>query len=95
MTNILEILENNGFSVTDEGNGFFINQYTPAGEDWGFHLDELADIKEYAENFDPDEEFEMWVDAKKNGVAGVPSYAELLHDQIWKRDILRTVANEI
>lgn len=90
-----EILENNGFLVTDEGNGYFIEQYTPAGEDWGFYLDNLADIKKYAENFDENEEFEMWVEAKKNGVAGVPDYSDLWQDQLWKKEILNTVANEI
>lgn len=95
MKNIKKILEDNNFVVTKEGNQYFISQYTPAGEDWGFYLDKLEDLKTYAENFDPDEEFEMWVEAKKNGVSDVPSYRELLDDQEWKQEILLKMAEQI
>lgn len=95
MTDIKQLLEDNDFDVTKEDNRYFIHQYTPAGEDWGFYLDNLEDLKDYAENFDVDEEFEMWVEAKKNGVSGVPSYRELLDDQQWKQDILTKIAQQI
>ena len=93
---IIKILKENGFYVKQEDDGqWFISQYTPAGEDWGFYLKDLHDLPEYAENFDPDEEFEMWVEAKKNGVSGVPSYSELLEDQQWKQKTLQEVAELI
>lgn len=95
MTDIKKVLEENGFGVSKEDDQFLIEQYTPAGEDWGFYLDKLSDICEYAENFDVDEEFEMWVEAKQNGANGVPSYADLLEDQQWKKDLLMKVADEV
>lgn len=95
MTDIKKVLEENGFGVSKEDNQFFIHQFTPCGEDWGFYLDKLSDIYDYAENFDIDEEFELWVDAKKSGVSGIPSYAELIEDQQWKKDLLEKVAEEV
>lgn len=93
---IIKILKDNGFCVNQEDDGqWFISQYTPAGEDWGFYLEDLHDLPEYAENFDVDEEFEMWVEAKRNGVSGVPSYSDLFEDQQWKQQTLREVAELI
>lgn len=91
---IKTILMENGFEVTKESDGYAIHQYTPEGEDWWLYFDKLGDIVSYAENFDPEEEFEMWVEAKHNGVSGVPAIPELWQDQLWKRDILNKVAME-
>ena len=85
-------LEKYGFDVSKEENGYSIQQYTPAGEDWWLYFDKLDDIKQYAENFDEGEEFSMWVQAKQNGVRGVPEYSELWQDQLWKKEILKSVA---
>lgn len=86
---IIKILEDNGFCVNKEDNQYFISQYTPAGEDWGFYLEDLHDLPKYAEKF------EMWVEAKQNGVRCVPSYSDLLKDQQWKQQTLRKVAESI
>lgn len=37
-------------------------------------------LESYYENFDIDEHIEMWVEAKQNGVSGVPSIRELVDD---------------
>ena len=37
-------------------------------------------LEAQAADFDPDEHIEMWIEARKNGVRGVPSTRELLHD---------------
>lgn len=37
-------------------------------------------LESYYEDFDIDEHIEMWVEAKRNGVSGVPSISELLDD---------------
>lgn len=93
---IIRLLEENGFYVKQEDDGqWLIHQYTPAGEDWSFYLEDLHNLPEYADNFDVDEEFEMWVEAKRNGVSGVPSYRDLLEDQEWKQKILKEVAELI
>ena len=93
--NIRKILENNGFNVDVIDGGFEISQYTPAGEDWLLTFNKLEDIVDYAENFDPEEEFTMWIEAKQNGVRGVPSVPELWKDQLWKQELMNKVADEI
>ena len=96
MIDVKKILEDHGFNVEQQEDGqWFISQYTPAGEDWGFSIGSLAEIKEYAENFDPEEEFSMWIEAKHNGVKGVPGIAELWQDQLWKQEILKKCASEV
>lgn len=99
MTNIRRILENNGFEVTKERDGYSLQQYTPAGEDWNLYFEKLTDIKSYAEGFDPEEEFEIWVEAKIHGYptmrASIPCYSELWQDQLWKQELLDKIATEI
>lgn len=53
------------------------------------------DIFDYAEDFDSDSEFEMWVEAKIQGDKSVPGYPELYKDQLWKEKILKDVVVEI
>lgn len=62
-----------------------MQQETPAGEDWNLSFNKLQDIKDYAENYDPEEDFNIWIEAKQNGVPGV---AELWQDQLWKQNLL-------
>lgn len=63
-----------------------LSQGSPAGEDFSFGVwyknakDLVNEIKDYAECFDIDEHVEMWIDAKRNGVAGVPSISDLVED---------------
>lgn len=82
-------LENKGFTVTETNGGYEIQQYTPAGEDWLIEVGELEEFREYAQNFSPEEEFEMWYEAGRNGVGGVPAIPELWKDQMWKKKTLR------
>lgn len=86
------ILERYGFDISKDECGYFIHQYTPAGEDWGFYVEKLKEVIDYAETFSPDEEFLMWLEAKKSGVSGVPSSDELWKDQLWKQEILEKVS---
>lgn len=95
MKNIKRVLEKNGFNVQKESDAFFISQYTPAGEDWNMAVSKLEDIIEYAEVFDPEEEFAMWIEAKQNGTKGIPSPAELWEDQLWKQETLKKCASEV
>ena len=81
-----------GFNVRKTSDGYELQHYTPEGEDWNIYLNHLKDIKEYAENFDPEEEFSMWFEAKQNGVEGVPGVARLWQDQLWKEELLNKIA---
>ena len=40
----------------------------------------LSDIRARYDYFDPDEHVEMWIEAKHNGVSGVPSIRELVEE---------------
>lgn len=93
--NIVKILEDNGFNVNCSDGEYELQQYTPEGEDWYLSFKNLEEITEYAEDFDPDEEFDMWWNARKT-VSGVPQSASvLLKDQLWKQELLLKIKNEI
>ena len=92
---IRKILEKHGFNVEGSRGNWNIQQYTPEGEDWFLMFTHLKDVKEYAENYDPADDFDMWWKARKS-VAGVPqSPSDLWKDQLWKQEKLRAVADEI
>lgn len=66
-----------------------IGQYSPAGEDFSMIIDFDAEdqcssfrdsLESYYEDFDIDGHVEMWVEARKNGISGVPSIRELVKD---------------
>ena len=66
-----------------------IGQHSPAGEDFSMIIDFDSEnqcdsfrdsLESYYEDFDIDEHIEMWVEAKRNGVSGVPSIRELVDD---------------
>ena len=93
---IKKILEDKGFDITKEGESWFIHQYTPAGEDWGIYVHQLKDIVYYAQNFEKEDAFKMWVEAKYySKVGGIPDPDELWQDQQWKENILKEIAEEI
>ena len=50
-------------------------------------------IIEYAENYDPEEDFAMWIEARKRDKS-VPGPAELWEDQLWKQKTLKDIAEE-
>jgi len=93
---IRDILEAHGFNVEKEGDEFFISQYTPAGEDWGFYVDKLEDVKEYAENYDWKEDFEMWMEIKLHDRReDIPDTEDLMKDQKWKEHVFKEVLIDI
>lgn len=93
--NIKKILEKNGFTVSKDGDCWNIQQYTPAGEDWNLCFSKLSEIKEYAENYSPEEDFDIWWCSRKS-VSGVPqSPNELWKDQLWKQEKLNTILEEM
>ena len=67
--------------------GWDLFKGSPAGEDFSFticHNDNLKEaiqeISHFAYNFDVDEHIEMWIEARGNGVNGVPNTRELVED---------------
>lgn len=92
---IEQIAERLGWDVewgTQEGNSGKTERYadfyknSPAGEDFGFTVfyenaaDLVYEVQQYSLGFDVDEHIEMWIEARNNGVAGVPSTVELCKD---------------
>ena len=66
-----------------------MGQHSPAGEDFSMIIDFDAEdqcssfqdsLESYYEDFDIDEHVEMWVEARRNGISGVPSIRELVKD---------------
>ena len=93
MKNIAFIIEKHGFDIDYQEDAVFVSQYTPAGEDWCLYFDNIEDIIEYAEDYDPEEDFAMWIEARKKDKS-VPGAAELWKDQLWKQRILKDIAKE-
>ena len=106
--NIVRILEDNGFTVgkpeySDHHKEYCIeiNQYTDLGEDWWLTLgydgtdeDFIQKFEILVDNFDPDEEAEIYIDMRgKNGVPD--SIRDILEDQVWKLETLRTTLKEL
>ena len=95
----IEICEEKGWRVTKNTDGSVdLAQYSPAGEDFFFTVSEssfVEDVEEYAEGFDVDEHIQMWIEAKSNGVRGVPSARELVHDAEDIQEMLNELAEAL
>jgi hypothetical protein len=106
--NIVRILEDNGFYVgepeySNHHNEYCIeiNQSTDLGEDWWITLwydgtdeDFIQKFETLVENFDPDEEAEVYIEMRgKNGVPD--SIRDIINDQEWKLETLRTTLKEL
>ena len=74
----LDVLEKHEWAVssyTDDGR-VEIEKYSPAGEDFLIcvEVENFPDaVMEYYESFDVDDHIDMWVEARRNGVSGIPS----------------------
>lgn len=93
----LEILEKQDWSVssyTDDGR-VELEKYTPAGEDFSMCVNVKnfpEAVMEYYESFYVDDHIEMWVEARKNGVSGVPPTRTLVADAEAIDDMLEHLA---
>ena len=74
-----------------------IGKQSPEGEDFFFTVDKkniVREIREYADDFDPDEHAEMWCEARGR-VAGVPqSIRALIDDADAIKLMLQELAEE-
>ena len=50
-------------------------------QDYVFYAKDADEIYEYWQNFDVEEEVTMWLDAKRNGVQGVPNLLRLVAEE--------------
>lgn len=96
----LEILEELDWSIcsyTDDGR-VELEKYSPAGEDFIMCV-EVENfpkaVAEYYQDFDVDEHIEMWIEAKNNGVSGVPSVRMLVKDAEKIEEMLEELADAL
>ena len=98
---IIKIVKDNDFSIEEIEYYVGINQYTPCGEDWwesiwfdGTDKDFIKGVETRYENFDVDEEVELWIESR--GRNGVPSsIRELVEDAEWKKEKLRNLYEQL
>lgn len=96
----LEILEKQDWGVcgyTDDGR-VELEKYSPAGEDFIIcvEVENFPDaVMEYYEDFDVDEHIEMWIEARRNGVRGVPATRELVKDAEAIDNMLQELAEAL
>lgn len=102
MKNLLDKADDLEWSIYEDEQGWDIRKSSPAGEDFGFFVhkseveepsDFVREVRQFAYDFDPDENIEMWVEAKKNGVAGVPSIRVLVQDADDIQEMLDELAD--
>ncbi len=71
------------WSVDIDGKCWEFEKYSPAGEDFCFALhgeDIVGELQKYYDTFDPEEHIMELVEAKRNGLSGVPSIRTLCDD---------------
>lgn len=105
---IIAILESEGFSCgrletspKDGENYIEISQMTPKGEDWietvwfdGSYVGFNEAVKRRAEDFDVDEEVEIWIPHRGEG--GCPSsITDLVKDAEWKKERLTALSDAL
>ena len=85
-TRLIEKAEELDWKVTVDGTYWEFAKYSPAGEDFVFSVEAKDDkgvwreVRVYANYFDPEDHVVMWVEAKRNGVEGVPNVRQLVED---------------
>ena len=89
---LLKRLESAGFVISiikySDGTTNNAQIYTPAGEDWNIEFEDANAFMDYAAGFNIDDELQMWLEARANGIVGVPDAGVLLKDQKWKKRTL-------
>ena len=93
----LDVLEKQEWSIsgyTDDGR-VELEKFSPAGEDFSMcvNVENFPEaVMEYYESFDIDDHIEMWVEARKKGVSGVPPTRTLVTDAEAIDDMLEHLA---
>lgn len=92
------ICERLGWNITVNKDDVELSQFSPAGEDFYFTADKknfARSIREYAEDFDPDEHAETWV-KNMHTVRGVPqSIRTLIDDADAIKEMLTELSEQI
>lgn len=101
---LFDVADTYGWSVYEDETEWDIRKPSPAGEDFGFyiHKSEAEDadgfareVRRFADEFDPDENVEMWVEAKRNGGKGIPDVRTLVQDADDIQEMLDNLADAL
>lgn len=96
----LDVLEKHEWRVcgyTDDGR-VELEKYSPAGEDFiiCLNVENFPEaVAEYSADFDVDDHIEMWIEARHNGVGGVPPTRELVTDAEAIAEMLRELTGAL
>lgn len=80
---LIAAAEELGWRVLISDNSWEFQKYSPAGEDFWACIagkDVVKELLDYYEDFDTEDHVMMHMEAKKSGVAGVPSLKVLVED---------------
>lgn len=80
---LIEKAQELGWTVNVDENCWEFGKYSPAGEDFWFSIsnnDIVHELLEYYEGFDTEDHVMMHMEARRNGVSGVPSLKVLVAD---------------
>lgn len=104
MAVLLDEADSLGWSVYEDESGWDIRKASPAGEDFGFFVhkssvkdagDFVREVRKYADDFDPDENIEMWVEARRSGTRSIPEIRTLVQDADDIQDMLDELADTL
>lgn len=100
---LIEKLDWLEWTVYEYEDGWELSKYSPAGEDFfvwlAWDLEDLEALTEEcascADGFDIEDHVRMWLEAKRNGVAGVPGVVDLVDDARAIKEMLDELAETI
>lgn len=103
-----EYLEDNGWQVLDNTREWLLMKASPAGEDFRFVIAHDGDfdkavqnIQQFAGDFDAENHFAKWMNAKRNGnyqsthLAGLPNEQALMADALAIKQMLEELADGV
>lgn len=96
--NIVDSVESQDWSITDAGSGVEFEAWSPAGEDFLFHVegeDIFAEVREFADEFSPDDHAGEMYEAGKSGLSGVPPLSVLVKDAREIKSMLERLAEAL
>lgn len=86
----IQKIEDLGWCVEKTEYGYSLRNYSPSDGDMSFDAQSKEDIISYCENFDPEEEFDLWYGVHR----GEPtSPSELWRDCMDKQEMYEQLAN--
>lgn len=94
-----QILEKYDLDVTNKEDKIEMWGFSPAGQELVFYANKNENLKDFFkkeyENFNEEEHIIAWLEAKKNGVKGVPGIFTLVDNAEYIKDMLENLSIEL